>query len=86
MTPEQIAEEISKLHTVELVRLKQILRDNFGWGDGGVRVPGPGPRPRRPLDARGVSLDARTGKHDVGSFAPPLPHTPLPPDGSWVGA
>jgi len=62
MTPRELAAHIQRLSARELVELNRLLRDLPGWG-GGVREPRR-PRPRRPLDATGISLDAPKGKTD----------------------
>jgi len=62
MTPHKLALEIQRLSARDLLELNRLLKDLPGWG-GGVREPR---RPRQPLDAQGVALDAEKGKAEHG--------------------
>ena len=68
MTPEEIAAEIKRLKARDLARLNQLLGDLPGWGTAGARMPN---RPRPPLDATGIALDAPVGKTSIrgGNYA-----------------
>lgn len=59
MTPAEIANHIRRLTARDLAELNRLLRDTPGWEPPGVREPR---RPIKPLDARGIALDATEGK------------------------